>query len=487
MIGGKIQWRISAASFDFRAGMDASDWDLLTRYARDGDEDAFATVVNRRLSLVYSAALRLVRIPALAEEVSQVVFLELARAAGKFRPEVGVVSWLYTVTHRRAVDVLRRETSRQRREMDVSTVAQNEGESDLDLLERCLDSVLLELPPTDRAALLLRYIEGKSLGEVGQALGISENAAQKRVGRGLEVLRARLVSRGVRVGVRGLILVLSDPAPSSPSPKLAAAVVSAAGSLVAPSFSTVAALPVSVMTIKKAILVGAVVLLSGVAVYLARESSRLRLELEELRKQVAMAQGPETRDQANPPPVDDGKQREFEILQLRGEVARLGRELAESKSKLANPGQVAESAAAIPDDLTGPAATIEASLQRLLKNAQFNDMDRIRPFISWKFDEAVPAKAVEGISNAFPRAILDTFGPNGSSVGIEVLDHWEEFPGMIRARVEAIGRDGRKRPLEMRFAAENGDWKPVITVEQSPAGSTGTTLFLPRSKEQDAP
>jgi hypothetical protein len=114
-------------------------------------------------------------------------------------------------------------------------------------------------------------------------------------------------------------------------------------------------------------------------------------------------------------------------------------------------------------------------------------MDRIRPFISWKFDEAVPAKAVEGISNAFPRAILDTFGPNGSSVGIEVLDHWEEFPGMIRARVEAIGRDGRKRPLEMRFAADNGDWKPVITVEQSASGSTGTTLFLPRSKDQDAP
>jgi RNA polymerase sigma factor (sigma-70 family) len=487
MIGGKIQWRISASGFDFSAGMDASDSDLLTRYARDGDEDAFATVVNRRLSLVYSAALRLVRTPALAEEVSQLVFLELARAAGKFGSGVGVSTWLYTVTHRRAVDLLRRESSRHRRETGAAILDQNQPKSDGDLLEQCLDSALVELSPTDRAAVLLRYIEGKSLAEVGQALGISENAAQKRVSRGLEMLRARLVSRGVRVGVRGLILVLSDPAPRSPSPKLAAAVVSAAGSLVAPSFSTVAALPVSVMTIKKIILLGAVVLLSCVAVYLARESSRLRLELEGLRNRVAMAESPETRDQTNPPPVDDGKQREFEILRLRGEVARLGRELAESKSKLANPSQAAESAAAIPDDLTGPAATIEASLQRLLKNAQFNDMDRIRPFISWKFDEAVPAKAVEGISNAFPRAILDTFGPNGSSVGIEVLDHWEEFPDMIRARVEAIGRDGRKRPLEMRFAAENGDWKPVITVEQSPAGSTGTTLFLPRSKEQDAP
>jgi hypothetical protein len=92
MIGGKIQWRISASGFDFGAGMDASDSDLLTRYARDGDEDAFATVVNRRLSLVYSAALRLVRTPALAEEVSQLVFLELARTAGKFGSGVGVSS-----------------------------------------------------------------------------------------------------------------------------------------------------------------------------------------------------------------------------------------------------------------------------------------------------------------------------------------------------------------------------------------------------------
>lgn len=464
--------------------MDVSDSDLLALYTREGDEDAFATVVKRHLSMVYSAALRQVRIPALAEEVSQVVFLELARAGGKIGSEVRVSNWLYKVTHRRAVDLLRRETSRQSREAGALILAQNETESDWDPLEECLDAALIELPPLDRAAVILRYIEGQSLIEVGRALGTSENAAQKRVGRALDVLRARLESQGVRVGVRGLILVLSKSAANFAPSTLVGSILSAASAASATPLSAVTVLPFSVMTIKKSILTGTVVILAGVAVYLALESSRLRQELEGLRNQVEIADSTKRRNETTALPVDD---RELEILRLRGEVARLMREIAQSRTNNTNASQVAGVAAPIPEDFTAPTATIEASLQRLMKVAQFNDIERIRPFITWKIDEAVPAKFVEGITDAYPRSILDTFGPNGSAAGIQILDHWEEATGVVRARVEATGRDGQKHALEMRFASENGDWKPVITIEQSPAGSTSTTLFLPRSREPDAP
>ena len=468
------------------AGMEVRDSDLLTLYARKGDEDAFATVVNRHLSLVYSAALRQVRIPALAEEVSQVVFLELARAAGRLEAHTRVSCWLYQVTHRRAVDVLRQEASRQRRELEAPLLLKNESEPDWPQVEQYLDAALLELEPTDRTAVILRYFESKSLKEVGQALGTSENAAQKRVSRALEVLRARLAHRGVRIGARGLVLVISSQAVSSASSKLVASILSAASPIAPSAFTTALLVPLSVMTLNKPLLTGAFIILTAVAVYQALLSTRLRGELEQLRTQVSKAADSNGLSESIVPPSVDQQQRDAEILRLRGEVARLGRDLAEKASRNAKLPESPQTATST-DDSTAPAVTIEAGLQRLLKVAQLNDIEKIRPFIAWKIDEAVPERFVKGTTEAYPRAILDTFGPNGSSAEIKILSHWEEAPGLVRARIETTDKNGRRHPLEMRFAEENGDWKPVITVEQSPAGSTSTTLFLPRSSEPIAP
>jgi DNA-directed RNA polymerase specialized sigma24 family protein len=88
--------------------MALSDDDLLRQYVRDGSNPAFSELVRRYLDAVYSAALRQVRSTALAEEISQSVFLDLSRSAAKLKSGQPLVAWLYLVTRRTAVDVIRR-------------------------------------------------------------------------------------------------------------------------------------------------------------------------------------------------------------------------------------------------------------------------------------------------------------------------------------------------------------------------------------------
>src|SRR5438876_1415362 len=96
--------------------MTPNDLELLQQYNKEGSEEAFATLVHRRLDLVYSAALRQVRSPQLAEEVAQSVFTDLSRNTHKLKPKTILSAWLYQVTRRTAIDVIRRESRRQFRE-----------------------------------------------------------------------------------------------------------------------------------------------------------------------------------------------------------------------------------------------------------------------------------------------------------------------------------------------------------------------------------
>jgi len=82
-----------------------TDLELLRRYAQQGSEEAFAALVNRHWDLVYSAGLRQVRSPQLAEEVAQSVFADLSRNTHKLGPDTILPAWLYQVTRRTAIDV----------------------------------------------------------------------------------------------------------------------------------------------------------------------------------------------------------------------------------------------------------------------------------------------------------------------------------------------------------------------------------------------
>src|SRR3954468_24352019 len=164
--------------------MSDTDLQLLAEYARHHAEDAFAELVRRHLDLVFSAALRQVRSPQLAEEVAQTTFINLARDANRLAPDTILAAWLYQVAHRTGANVVRRESRRQVREQIATEMnAMNATASDWTHIEPLLDEAMHALDETDRTAVLLRYFENKSLREVGATLGISENATQKRLAR----------------------------------------------------------------------------------------------------------------------------------------------------------------------------------------------------------------------------------------------------------------------------------------------------------------
>ena len=190
-----------------------TDLQLLARYTCDRAEDAFAEIVRRHIDLVYSSALRQVRSPHLAEEIAQSVFLELVRQADRLAPETILAAWLYQVTHHKALNVTRQESRRKMRErIAVEVNSDNASSYDWRRIEPLLDEGMQALNGRDRLAILLRYFENRSLREVGAVLGVSDDAAQKRVQRAVDRLRAFLVRRGVGMGAVGLAQVIGSNA-----------------------------------------------------------------------------------------------------------------------------------------------------------------------------------------------------------------------------------------------------------------------------------
>src|ERR1044071_2637236 len=118
------------------------DSQLLQDYTSAKSQDAFTQLVRRHLDLVYSAALRQVRSPQLAEEISQSVFADLARAAEKLKPNTLLTAWLYQVTRRTAIDVVRRESRRQARERLAVEMAAMNTAADWTHIEPLLDDAM---------------------------------------------------------------------------------------------------------------------------------------------------------------------------------------------------------------------------------------------------------------------------------------------------------------------------------------------------------
>jgi len=212
------------------------DGELLRRYSEDKSEEAFAELVRRHVDLVYSAALRQVNRDAhLAQDVTQMVFTELSRKAGVLASRPMLTGWLYTCAHFCAVKVVRTESRRHLREQKAQAMhelLQNaHPEHDWDQLLPVLDNVMIELSESDREAILMRYFENRQLSHVGEKLGLSEDAARKRVERALEKLRACLSRRGITTGASLAALLSANAvqmAPGGLATALAAATVAAA-------------------------------------------------------------------------------------------------------------------------------------------------------------------------------------------------------------------------------------------------------------------
>lgn len=181
----------------------SSDSELLRRFIDDRSQDAFTTLVQRYLNLVYFAALRRTNGDSyLAEDVTQQVFAGLARNAAKLQHQPVLTGWLYVATKHTALNVLRGEKRRIAREQEAHAMQECQNtqgmEADWNQLRPQLDGALDELYDRDRLAVLLRYFENRPFAEIGAALRVSEDAARVRVdraGREREQLCAHRLSR----------------------------------------------------------------------------------------------------------------------------------------------------------------------------------------------------------------------------------------------------------------------------------------------------
>ena len=177
----------------------ADDMDLVREYVARQSEEAFTTLVSRHIHLVYSVALRQTRDAHMAEDVTQAVFVILARKAGSLGAKTILTGWLYRTAQYASADALKMQRRRQHREQEAymqSTL--NEPQPDIwPQISPLLDAAILRLGESDRNALLLRFFEGKDFKDVGVSLGASEDTARMRVNRALEKLRTIFRKRGV--------------------------------------------------------------------------------------------------------------------------------------------------------------------------------------------------------------------------------------------------------------------------------------------------
>jgi RNA polymerase sigma factor (sigma-70 family) len=250
---------------------------LLREYVERNSGEAFAVLVERHINKVYSVALRRLGNPHQAEEITQAVFIILARKSPRLGRNVILSGWLYQTARLTTLTFIRGEIRRARREQEacMQTIG-SENENDVwKQIAPLLEDAMAALNETDRHAIVLRFFDGKSMREVGAALGSNESAAKMRIGRAVEKLQHFFSRHGVTSkgeAITGAISAHSVQAAPAALAKTVAAVAIAKGTIA--SISTLALVKTTLiaMTTKIKITIASAMVLAvilGAGVYLA--------------------------------------------------------------------------------------------------------------------------------------------------------------------------------------------------------------------------
>jgi RNA polymerase sigma factor (sigma-70 family) len=333
--------------------MMTEDAQLLSRYAEERSEAAFAELTRRHVDLVYSAALRCVRGDVhSAQDVTQQVFTEVACQAKRLARHPALVGWLHSTTRRMALRVNRTQQRRQAREQEVHTMNEllhdDAPPADWSQLSPVIEDALHELSDKDRLAILLRFFQNRPLSEVGAGLNLTENAARMRVDRALEKLRGKLARRGITTTVSALAAVVSahavQPAPAGFAATLSTAAV--AGSALHVSTLMTLTKAIAMTPLQNTIVAAALALSAGTGLYAMHQSSSLHDQIQTLQQEqqplaAQIQQLEQERDQATNQLAAlreanarlKSGQDATELLKLRGQVGMLRQRAAAGEAK----------------------------------------------------------------------------------------------------------------------------------------------------------
>jgi RNA polymerase sigma factor (sigma-70 family) len=271
------------------------------------------------------------------------VFIDLARQAGSLPRDVVLSGWLHRHTCYTAAKAVRTEQRRQNREhtaMEMQALDDN-SHPEWEQVAPYLDESLNELNPADRDALVLRFLRQQDLRAVGEALGISEDAARKRVDRALEKLHARLKHRGATLSVAALGAALATQAVTAAPAGLAGSVTATALAAALAGTTTAATIATSTtMNWINAKSIAAIVgsaLIAATTTYVVQHQANesLRTEnaaLREQTKRLAEKEEPRVTNELLPAQAKVAsslsESERLELLRLRGQVGVLRQDTA---------------------------------------------------------------------------------------------------------------------------------------------------------------
>ena len=268
-----------------------TDSQLLKAFVESRSEPVFAELVRRYTDLVYSAALRMVCDPHLAQDVTQNTFVALARQAGQINDRPALCGWLHQTARNIAAQTVRTDVRRRAREEESATMneplaSDNSPEIAWEEIAPHLDAALEELGEADREALMLRYFQNKPFHAIGFVLGVSDDAAQKRVTRAVERLRELFVKRGVTVSAGGLAVVISANAVQAAPAGMAAGISAVSVAQTTVSTTVVAASKaIAMTTLQKTLVTATIAVLAGASLYETRRAAQLSDQVQTLQQQ----------------------------------------------------------------------------------------------------------------------------------------------------------------------------------------------------------
>ncbi len=458
--------------------------ELLRAWVEHGSEDAFAKLVARHIDLVYSVAVRKVAGDSgLAADIAQTVFADLARKARSLRAEGSLAGWLHRHTCHIAATALRGELRRRAREQTAAAMHALEHptatDPDWPRLAPLLDDAVDALDETDRRAILLRFYEQRDLRSVGSALGVGDDAAQKRVSRALEKLRGWLARRGVTSSVAALATVLGTHSVAAAPAGLAAAVTSATLATAAATVGAGTFTLFEIMTHLKAKLAVTAAVAAAVATPLVWQENVIAKNRDENRalaariESFAQVRAEPTQPVAAPATGDDaaGAREREDLERLRNEVAALRAQLQQAraarlaagssivsvgKSPLATkPGYIS-----IQDAREVGNATPEALFQSFLWAFRTGDTNRIIALGDWSAEGG--REEIEKMAREVSKAMASAeFEKESKDLGFRIVRQIQLEDG-DSAVVMEVGKGADSNRMAMRARRTGNEWRLVM-------------------------